>query len=338
MAGKPQNRIQHLPVSLPFLLIFAMIVPLTGCGGKPVALEPLRIGMEATAVNSLIYLAQDQGFFDDHGIDLILNDTYTSGAAAAEAMLRGELDIATATEFAVVRQALSGGDITTLGSIDMFTHMKLVARKDRGILTAFDLVGKKVGVPFGSAAEFMLGRFLALAGISPDRITLVDVQAPQATSSLVEGSVDAVVAWQPNIMAMLDQLGDKASVFQVQSGQSLYCAVVTTDAWAGSNPRILEAFLAAMADAETYLIGNAASGKSKVQMRLGYDDRYMGQIWPEHRLTLRLDQSLVLAMEDQARWLISSGLTAAKIMPDFMEYIYEEPIKNVKPGAVNIIR
>jgi NitT/TauT family transport system substrate-binding protein len=100
----------------------------------------------------------------------------------------------------------------------------------------------------------------------------------------------------------------------------------------------LEAFLAAMADAETYLIGNAASGKSKVQMRLGYDDRYMGQIWPEHRLTLRLDQSLVLAMEDQARWLISSGLTAAKIMPDFMEYIYEEPIKNVKPGAVNIIR
>ena len=299
-----------------FALTLTAALLLSGCGDKPPAtLQPVRVGMEATAVNSLIYIAQEKGFFEDNGIELILRDDFASGSAAAAAMLEGAVDIATAAEFAVVRQALSGQDIATLGSIDMFTHMKLVVRTDRGIHTAADLAGKRIGVPLGSAADFVLGRFLNLSGIMARELTIVDVQAPHALAAITAGEVDAIIAWQPNIMAMQDALGDKAAVLPVQSGQPLYCAVVSSGEWADANPGLVVNFLKALSQAEDFLIGNPEICKTIVQIRLGYDDRYTAAIWPEHRLTLRLDQSLVLAMEDQARWLIHSGLTEAVAVP-----------------------
>ena len=51
-----------------------------------------------------------------------------------------------------------------------------------------------------------------------------------------------------------------------------------------------------------------------------------------------LDQSLITAMEDEARWMIKNNLTTEKQVPDFLNYIYVDGLKAVKPGAVNIIR
>jgi NitT/TauT family transport system substrate-binding protein len=50
-----------------------------------------------------------------------------------------------------------------------------------------------------------------------------------------------------------------------------------------------------------------------------------------------LDQSLILAMEDEARWMIANNLTNATEVPDFRNYIYEEGLRAVRPGSVNII-
>ena len=158
-------------------LILIVAAVLTGCNGSGQAgvLRPVRVGMESTAVNSLIYIAQAKGFFGANGIELILKDSYASGSAAAVAMLQGEVDMATAAEFAIVRHAFEGEDIVTLGSIDMFTHMKLVARQDHGIQKAADLTGQKIGVPLGTAADFFLGRFLDLNGIPRAEVTITDV-------------------------------------------------------------------------------------------------------------------------------------------------------------------
>jgi NitT/TauT family transport system substrate-binding protein len=43
-------------------------------------------------------------------------------------------------------------------------------------------------------------------------------------------------------------------------------------------------------------------------------------------------------MEDEARWMISNNLTQEKQVPDFLNYIYEDGLKAVKPEAVKIIR
>lgn len=302
--------------------------------------EPITIGMDSSAVNSLIYIAEERKYFDANGLKITINNNYPSGAAAVEGMLKvkGEVDIATSAELAIVRQAFAKERILTLTSIDLFMHMKLIVRKDRGIQDIPDLKGKRVGVPTKSAADFMLGRFLDLNGISTNQTTAVDVQFPKAVDSLINGDVDAVVTWQPNVIAIQDKLGDKVSVWDVQSGQPMYCAVVTTDDWVKNHPGVVERFLKSLAQAEDYLIRNPNQARAIIQKRLGYDDRYIETIWPAHQFSLQLNESLIAAMQDQARWMISNNLTTEKQVLNFLDYIYEDGLKAIKPGAVNIIR
>ena len=61
-------------------------------------------------------------------------------------------------------------------------------------------------------------------------------------------------------------------------------------------------------------------------------------MWSRNQLALSLDQSLILAMEDEARWMMRSGLTTETTVPDFAAYVYSEALQDVKPEAVNIIR
>jgi hypothetical protein len=43
-------------------------------------------------------------------------------------------------------------------------------------------------------------------------------------------------------------------------------------------------------------------------------------------------------MEDEARWMIASGLTPEKTVPDFTDYMHADGLRVVKPEAVNIVR
>ena len=60
--------------------------------------------------------------------------------------------------------------------------------------------------------------------------------------------------------------------------------------------------------------------------------------WEDYDFTLKLNQSLIVNMEDQARWMISSNLTDKKEVPDFTKYLYTDGLLAVKPEAVTIIR
>jgi ABC-type nitrate/sulfonate/bicarbonate transport system substrate-binding protein len=326
-------------------LLFTVMVLLTtlflgSCSrkGGSEKMEFITIGMEATAVNSLIYIAEDRGYFSANGLEVVIHDDYPSGAAATEQMLEGEADISTAAELAIVRYAFARKPVLTLGSIDMFMHMKLIGRKDLGVKSVSDLEGKRIGVPIKTAADFKLGRFLDLNGVDKNKISIVDVQAPRVVDALINGTVDAVVTWQPNVMTLQDQLGDRAVTWSVQSKQPMYCLLLTTCKWVQESPDLVKRFLKSIMQAEDYLIQNSAQARAIVQKRLGYDETYLRTIWLEHQFTLRLDQSMILAMEDEARWMTTNNLTSEMKIPDFLDYIYTKSLESVKPGSVNLIR
>jgi NitT/TauT family transport system substrate-binding protein len=87
-----------------------------------------------------------------------------------------------------------------------------------------------------------------------------------------------------------------------------------------------------------YIPLHPKEAKAIVKKRLKYDDAYVAAIWPQHEFSLSLDQSLILAMEDEARWMIKNNLTKEKQIPDFVNYIYTDGLKAIKPEAVRIIR
>ena len=137
-------------------------------GGNSGKVESITIGMDPTAVNSLIYIAEDQKYFTANGLKITIKN-YTSGLAAVNGMLNDEVDIATAAEFVIVGQALKKESIRALASIDKFLHIYLVGRRDRGSGASRTSKGKRIGVTLKTAAEFYLGRFLDLHGMNIGR-------------------------------------------------------------------------------------------------------------------------------------------------------------------------
>lgn len=287
----------------------------------------------------MFWIAWDQQFFIDNGLDLTTRK-YDSGAASLAGVLNGEADILVGlTEFPVVRMAFEHHNIAIIGNADKGEFIYLVGRKDRGIENAADLRGKKVGTAFGTIAQFYLGRFLELNGIKAQELTIVDLKTPTDwVNAVVDGDIDAVVTAQPDVNTVKDRLGDNGIVLPVQSGQPLHSLIVTTEEWLAEHPGPVEKFLKSIARAEEYAVLRPEEAKSIIRYRLELAPGYMETVWAQNQFTLSLDLSLIAAMEDQARWLISNNLTEKRQVPDFMDYVYEDALKKIKPEAVNIIR
>ena len=315
-------------------LFYGLVLP-KGYSGKT---ESITIGTPLNESSALIYIAEDQHFFTGNGLNVTLRD-YDFGALALNGMLRGEADIALATEFPLVVKALQKEKVRTIGSIGKFEFVYLIGRKDRGIEKISDLKGKKVATARQTIAEFYLGRYLNLHGMNFEEITFVDLQkSAQAMDAIVNGDIDAIVTQQPYVTSIEERLGANGVVWPVQSGQAMFSPMICRDEWITHHPELVNRLLNSLAQAEEYVMNHPVEAEAILQKRLHLNDSYTKTVWLRNQFSLSLDQSLIVAMEDEARWMIKNNLTKEKKVPDFLNYIYDDGLKAVKPEAVKIIR
>jgi NitT/TauT family transport system substrate-binding protein len=307
-----------------------------GYSGK---MESIAVAYPPFESATLFYIAEDQHFFGQNGLN-ITSHKYDTGVASLGGILNGEADIAVGiAEFPLVGRTFQKAKIRIIGNIDKAEFLFLVGRKDRGIEKASDLKGKRVGTTFRTVAHFHLGRFLNLNGMNIQDITLVDVKTPEEwVNAVVNGDIDAVATAQPYANLAKERLGANAVVWPAQSGQPLHGLIISSNEWIIKHPKLTRRFLRSLAQAEAYVIHNPAQAKDILQKRLNLDPAYIETVWSQNQFSLSLDQSLITAMEDEARWMMKNNLTSEKKIPDFLNYIYEDGLKAIKPEAVNIIR
>ena len=287
---------------------------------------------------ALFWIAQDQGFFSQNDLNVSSNK-YDTGVGSLNAMLKGEADIAVGpAEFPLVVRALQKEKIKTIGSLDKIDFIYLIGRRDRGINSISDLAGKRVGTTIGSVSEFYLGKLLDLNGLNMQNITLVDVRTPvDWVNAVVNGTIDAVVTAQPYANSAKDALGDNAFVWQAQSNQPQYALMISTEEWISSHPDLINNFLESLLQAEKFANDYPTQAKTIVKERMNFTETYIETVWGQNQFSLSLDQSLIVAMESEARWMINNNLTNATLVPDFTNYIYFDGLTTIKPEAVNII-
>jgi len=303
------------------------------------SMESITVAYSPFESTALFWIAEDQQFFGKNGINITLRK-YDSGAAALEGVVNGEADIAIGiSEFPLVRKAFENTRARAIGNIDKGDFIYLVARRDRGIVNVSDLKGKRIGTTIGTVAEFHLGRFLMLHGITLRDVILVDVKTPEGwIDDVAKGDIDGIATAQPYANAARDRLGDNAVVWSIQSSQPLFGLVISNDEWLKTHSVQGERFLRSLAEAEEYIHAHPSEARATVQKRLNLDAGYVNTVWQQNQFSLTLDQSLVLAMEDEARWMIRNNLTNATAVPDFRNYLYTDGLDKVKPGSVKIIR
>ena len=301
-------------------------------------MESINVAYSPFESVTLFWVAEEQHFFSQNGLN-VTSHKYDTGAGALDGVLKGEADIVVGTtEFPFTARVLNQARISTIGSISKSEFTYLVGRADRGINEVSDLKGKTVGTTFGTIAHFYLGRFLELNGLSIQDVTLVDLKTPaEWVDAVVNGSIDAVATAQPYADLAKDGLGDNAVVWSIQSSQPLYAQAIATDEWIMNHPELVNRFLKSLLQAEDFAINHPAEAKAIVKNQLNLSDAYTDKVWSQNQFSLSLDQSLLLAMQDEAQWLISNNLTNATTVPNFIDYVYLDGLKSVKPDAVNII-
>lgn len=335
-----------IAAALVFLVLLAVILLAISAGGNffqsradsivPGG-EPVTLAYSPFESTALLWIADNRHFFAQNGLNVTLKK-YNSGAASLDGLLNGDADIAVGVaEFPLVLKASGDAPVRALGNIDKGNFIYLVGRKDR-IGNVSDLKGKRIGTTRGTVAEFHLGRFLTLHGMTLKDIELVDVKTPSGwVNDVADGKIDAMVTAQPYANAARDRLGSNGLIWPVQSSQPLYALIISTDDWIRLHPDAAARVLRSFTEAEEYLYAHPAESRAIVQDRLNLDAGYMNTVWEQNRFSLTLDQSLVLAMEDEARWMIANNLTTLAGVPDFRHYIYPEALESVRPGSVHII-
>lgn len=326
------------------IVLIGMVVMIAGSlscsrGGYSGPAESITISVAGQESCIPLFVAEDQQFFVQNGLNVTMKDIAV-GPEAINQLLQNQIDIAANVgDYAAANQILSGTKIKVIASSNKLDYAVVIGRTDRGITVISQLAGKKIGYIRGTVLEYNLGRFLQLQGLSPSQVTLVNFASPgQMTDAIVNGDMDAMISVPPYSDDALDKLGGNAVVWGAQSGQSTYILSAARDEWITAHPSTVVRFLKAIDQAEGFIIQHPENAKSIVKKKLNFSDDQISKIWARDQFSLTLDESLIAAMESEARWAIDNNLTAEKIVPNFTDYIYEDALKAVKPEAVNVIR
>jgi ABC-type nitrate/sulfonate/bicarbonate transport system substrate-binding protein len=308
-----------------------------GSGAKYTGpVEKITVGVVAIESSSLVYIADALGMFKDHGLDVKIIE-YPAGLLASGDLLKGKVDVVTATEFVFVTKSFNRNDLRILASLVRADTQEIIARKDRGITEPAHLKGRRIGLTRNTVADFFIETFLSMHGIAAGSVRLVDLKPSEISEAISSGAVDAVYAWEPYVGEIKKSLGPNAVSWPGQSGQNYQFVLMTKEEFIKKRPIAVERLLKALLEAEKYCSEHTVDAQNFIASRLGYDPALLQSVWKRCDFRVRLDQDLVILMEDETKWAMRRRLTEKREMPNYLRFIHLESLERIKPEAVRII-
>ena len=319
---------------------FAILIVVSGCGSSgslPEIEGKVTIGAYTGEVGTLLWVAKEQGFFEQVGLNVELIP-FSAGKLASDALAEGKLDIISCADFVFVKKSFFENDLRVMGSIATSQICWLLGRKDHGVSSPGDLKGKKIGITLGSSGEYYLGRFLAANGLNFDEVTVVNLPPPVIVKSMNNGDIDAALTWQPNIHNIQKNLEDKVVSFNAQGGQAFYFVLVSKAGWIARHPQHAERFMLALMEAEKWVNTHQDDVKALLTRLFDFDPGYLSKVWEDQQIELSFPQAMVVAMDGEKRWLVKNRLVNGAKAPDYTHFIYVDAMEKVKKQAITVIK
>jgi len=300
--------------------------------------QKIVLGVESSILPSAVWIAENKGYFLKHGLDVAIKE-FESGRLSFVNMLEGGVDISTVAPTPIMFNSFDRQDFYIFSTfVHSYEDVKVIARKDKGISSALDLKGKKIGTPASTTGQFFLSSFLVLRGMLDSDVEVLDISPADLPKSLNKGEVDAVVIWEPH--AYNTQKLSEGDAIRLPSSDvymETFNFMVMKD-FANRNTEILKKFMKAIDEATEFIKNNKKESQNIVAKRLILDEDSIASLWDDFEFEISLEQSLILTLEDEARWAIKNNLTESVQVPNYLDYIYFEALENVKPKAISIIR
>ncbi|MDD5700979.1 MAG: ABC transporter substrate-binding protein [Dehalococcoidales bacterium] len=183
-----------LVVILSLMLIFPVI---SGCAQKSEASKPIGMAVEFTDHAACAYIAQDQGYFKEAGLNLSAYESYVTGTALAAALARGDIQAAYICLVPAI-SAYANAEVPL--KVVAGTHKYgygLAVNPDK-IKNIQDLAkpGIRIGcVQTGSAADVALQKMMDKYGLERDTVlkNVQQMNPPKQLLAIQAGKLDATL-------------------------------------------------------------------------------------------------------------------------------------------------
>jgi len=189
----------------------------TATAAKPVAVEPTADTSPALTIAYSDWpgwvawdIGLKKGWFDAAGVKVDFK--WFEYVPSMEAFSAGKVDAVAMTNGDQLVTGASGAPSVALLLNDFSNGNDMIVAK-AGIEKLEQLKGKKIGVEVGFVSHLLLLNALKQAKLSDKDIEIVNVPTDQTPQALKSGSVDAIVAWQPNSGQALREVAGSKAIF-----------------------------------------------------------------------------------------------------------------------------
>jgi sulfonate transport system substrate-binding protein len=292
---------------------------------------------------ALTFLAEAMGTWKQNGVDLNVVD-FPTGRESMQALLAGSADFSTSTDTPFIFAALQGLKPIVLVNYSRYSRdMKIVVNKTSGIDPAkpATLKGKKIGTRVGTSGQYMLAKYLEMAGVTIKDVTVIDLSPDDMTIATVRGDVDGF-AWTGQAAALAEKQAPGQTAVMVQDGFEKYFQshqlLLTSERVIKEKPDLIAAAVKSLLAAEDSLHADK-NWPSLIAARVRASAAEIAQATVDFEFKIEFDKRFIDDLVAQAEWAISAGLSKrpeGDLRTLLRGLVYEDAVKAARPDRVTI--
>lgn len=313
----------------------------SGCVRQAPAVEPpatLRVALPLQLSSGATFVGEALGLFKQHQLTLQVQP-FQLGKDALAAVVQGKADLAVVADTPFMFAALRGEPIATVATVfGSRTAIAVLGWRNQGIANVADLSGKTVGTVAGTNAQYFLDALLVSHGVAPGSVKVVALRPDQLGPALRAGHVDAVTVWHPDLGRLKAELGHQGVALYGDDIFVYRFLLVGRRDYLDRHPQAVAQFVAALADATDAVHAQPARARAIVGKVLGIAPARLAEYFDPTDYYVGLDQSLLLALDDQSRWAMKQGLAPPRPVPNYLELLRQQPLRAARPSAVKVIQ
>jgi sulfonate transport system substrate-binding protein len=292
---------------------------------------------------AVTFVAEALGTWKNAGVDLSVVD-FPTGRESMQALLAGSAEFSASTDTPFIFAALQGLKPLILVNYSRYSRdMKIVVRKEGGIdpMTPASLKGKKIATRVGTSGQYMLAKYLEMAGLSIKDVTVIDMSPNDMTIATVRGDVDGF-SWTSQAAVVADRQAPGKVAVMTQEGLEKHFQshqlLLTSERVVREKPQLAAAAVKALFDAEARMASDP-NWAALIAARVRTTPQEITAATKDFEFKIGFDERFIDDLVAQAEWAIAAGLSKkpeGDLRALLRSLVYTGPVKAAHPERVTI--
>lgn len=253
---------KNMRIGRTFVALAVIGLAVTACGeaeGSATETDsatPLRVAVAPVQFETA-YIAESEGYFDEHGLDVELINGADPASMQAQ-VVSGDVDVAMGAWMNVATSYSQGVPIQVIGGngvvSDEMDNSGVLASPESDVQSLEDLEGRTIGVVgVNTGSDIPVLQALEAVGVDASTVSQIEIPYAGMEAALEQDTVDAVVPTDTFYHQMVEAgypvLSNPVREYQGNMPGTVWMA---TEDWLSDNAETAEAFLAAMEQAVAF--------------------------------------------------------------------------------------